>query len=171
MNIEEFKTKIERLVNMCIEALAKGNAFFDSTRKRYELKINKYSETIFLCNSAIIRIKPLKNKKINLELSKKYIDLFKLQDIARYTKSDANWGKFTFDDYVAKRVIDNIDEVFKQCYMEESAESFSCCSKYVECSDQKKCIHPDIKFAQDCKYKKNLENGRIFYGKNCNIEH
>ena len=49
-----------------------------------------------------------------------------------------------------------------------SLEKFSCCSKYLECSDQKKCIHPDLIYALGCYYRKNLSDGKIFYGKNCN---
>lgn len=170
MNIDEFKMNIERQVKISIESLAKNNSFFDSTKQRYELKTNKDSETIYLCSSAVIKIKPAKTQ-INLELSKKYIDLFELNDEVRYTKSDPDWGKLTFDRRIAKQIIDNIEAVFKRSYMEEPAESFGCCSRYTECSDEKKCIHPDIKFAQGCMYKKNLEDDRIFYGRNCNIEH
>ncbi len=170
MNIEEFKTNIKRLVNVCIDDLAKGNDPFDSTKNRYELKSNKGYETIMLCNSAVIRVKQSKNNKTSLELSKKYVDLFKLHNEVRYTKSEVNWGKLTFDESVAKQIINNIEAVFKRCYMEESVESFGCCSRYNECSDEKKCIHPDIKFAQVCMYKNNFENGRIFYGNNRNID-
>jgi len=171
MNIDEFKIEIERHVKACIEDLSRNNDFFNPTIKRYELRLNKGYETILLCNSAVLRVKQLKNNINFLELSKKYMDLFKLQDEVTYTKSDVNWGKLTFDENIAKKIIDNIQSVFKQCYMEESVDSFGCCSRYNACSDEKKCIHPDIIFAKGCMYKKNLDAGRIFYGKNCNIEY
>lgn len=47
---------------------------------------------------------------------------------------------------------------------------FGCCSRYEACSDARKCIHPDIKFALGCKYRQNLMAGKIFYGKNRNID-
>lgn len=47
--------------------------------------------------------------------------------------------------------------------------SFGCCSRYVQCSDEKMCVQPDKEFAKGCHYKINLENNRIFYGKNKNI--
>ncbi|WP_154666513.1 hypothetical protein [Anaeromassilibacillus senegalensis] len=47
---------------------------------------------------------------------------------------------------------------------------FGCCSKCVDCSDQMKCIHPDLIYATACQYRKNLENGRVFYGHNRNID-
>lgn len=50
-------------------------------------------------------------------------------------------------------------------------EWFGCCSRYEECSDAKKCLLVEIDQirARGCSYRKNLENGRIFYGKNRNI--
>ena len=46
---------------------------------------------------------------------------------------------------------------------------FGCCSRYEECSNAKKCIHPDPKFALACWYRYNLLDGKIFYGENKNI--
>lgn len=47
---------------------------------------------------------------------------------------------------------------------------WDCCSRYMECSDAKACVHPDKVFALDCGYRKVLNSGRIFYGKNRNID-
>lgn len=49
-----------------------------------------------------------------------------------------------------------------------AADPFGCCSSYLECSDEKKCIRTDLR-AKACIYRKNLESGKIFYGKNRNI--
>lgn len=49
-----------------------------------------------------------------------------------------------------------------------NADSFGCCSRYVECSDAGHCVHPNAFRAQGCMYKKNLDAGRIFYGVNAN---
>lgn len=49
-------------------------------------------------------------------------------------------------------------------------KTFSCCSRYLECSNAKKCLHPNQLHAKECYYKYNLENGRIFYGKNKTIK-
>lgn len=40
---------------------------------------------------------------------------------------------------------------------------FGCCGRYKECSEAKKCIHPDKERAEYCQYRKNLESGKIFY--------
>ncbi|MCD8368587.1 MAG: hypothetical protein LUC48_11335 [Clostridiales bacterium] len=47
---------------------------------------------------------------------------------------------------------------------------YGCCSRYLECSDAKRCVHPDIMFAVQCAYRKNLMAGHIFYGKNANVK-
>lgn len=44
-------------------------------------------------------------------------------------------------------------------------EVFSCCSLYVDCSDALKCLHIEDEYT-GCRYRKNLEAGRIFYGIN-----
>ena len=50
-----------------------------------------------------------------------------------------------------------------------AAPSFGCCSQFQECSDAKKCIHPNRMYSTACSYRSNLEAGRIFYGRNRNI--
>lgn len=47
-------------------------------------------------------------------------------------------------------------------------ERFGCCSRYEQCSDERKCIHPDYIYSRACAYRKNLESGKVFYGKNRN---
>lgn len=49
-------------------------------------------------------------------------------------------------------------------------KEWDCCSRYLECSDAKACVHPDKSFALGCGYRQILSSGRIFYGKNRNID-
>lgn len=58
-----------------------------------------------------------------------------------------------------------LDKIFVGVF---SFEAFGCCHKYEACSDAKKCLHQDLAYATACMYRKNLEQGRIFYGKNKN---
>lgn len=53
--------------------------------------------------------------------------------------------------------------------LDQWPKQFDCCHRFKECSDAKKCIHPDKAFALDCGYRKILKSGRIFYGENRNI--
>lgn len=47
--------------------------------------------------------------------------------------------------------------------------TWDCCGYYVECSDARKCVHPNPYESIGCRYKRNLLAGKIFYGKNKNI--
>jgi hypothetical protein len=52
----------------------------------------------------------------------------------------------------------------------KSKEStYGCCHLYEKCSDARKCISKNKIHATVCAYKKNLDKGRIFYGRNRNI--
>lgn len=51
-----------------------------------------------------------------------------------------------------------------------SAQPFGCCGRYVECSDKGECVHGNLLYSTVCAYRRNLEAGRIFYGKNANVE-
>lgn len=52
----------------------------------------------------------------------------------------------------------------------ESTSSFACCSQFERCSDEKKCVHINKLYSKGCMYRANLEAGRIFYGKNRNVD-
>lgn len=45
-------------------------------------------------------------------------------------------------------------------------DSFGCCSRYRECSCERRCLIPDAEYSQHCTYRTALEEGRAFYGKN-----
>ncbi len=84
------------------------------------------------------------------------------------SKSDKNWSVAEYSDDIIKKIIDNADRVYEKCYLDVS-EPFGCCSKYLECSDKRRCIQTDKGLARECIYKRHLEEGRIFYGKDRNI--
>lgn len=44
--------------------------------------------------------------------------------------------------------------------------SFDCCSRYLECSNAKRCVNPNQDLAMDCSYRSKLKQGLIFYGEN-----
>jgi len=50
-----------------------------------------------------------------------------------------------------------------------SQPRFGCCHLYKECSDAQHCVHDNPLFVLACQYKRNLESGKIFYGRNRNI--
>lgn len=50
-------------------------------------------------------------------------------------------------------------------------DAFGCCSRYSACSDARACLIPERDYAKNCNYRKSLELGHIFYGKNANNFH
>lgn len=54
--------------------------------------------------------------------------------------------------------------------IDEIPKEFDCCSRYLACSDAKRCVNPNQDLALRCGYKRIMKRGRIFYGKNRNIE-
>ena len=49
-------------------------------------------------------------------------------------------------------------------------KEWDCCSRYMECSDAKACVHPDKSFALACGYRRILNSGRNLYGQKRNID-
>lgn len=45
----------------------------------------------------------------------------------------------------------------------------ACCNDFVRCSDALECLHKYDEEYAGCWYRKNLEKGRVFYGKNRNV--
>lgn len=50
------------------------------------------------------------------------------------------------------------------------ATRFGCCSRFYECSDAKHCVHENKLYSKACRYRDSLDQGRIFYGKNRNVD-
>ncbi len=50
------------------------------------------------------------------------------------------------------------------------SETFACCNDFMRCSDAGACIHQEDRFFNGCTYRQNLEQGRVFYGPNRNID-
>lgn len=49
-----------------------------------------------------------------------------------------------------------------------AGSTFGCCHRYRECSDAKHCLCTQDEKSSRCAYRKNLEAGNIFYGRNAN---
>ena len=49
-------------------------------------------------------------------------------------------------------------------------DTFACCHRFVQCSDNRACLMPYDRTYNGCHYRRNLEKGLIFYGKNRNAD-
>ena len=66
------------------------------------------------------------------------------------------------------------DDILRRLYEysldHATGDVFGCCHRYLQCSDEKQCVHPNLDRAKNCMYFHNLRKGKIFYGKNRNID-
>lgn len=58
-----------------------------------------------------------------------------------------------------------------ECNTRNAEDSFACCSRFRQCSDAGYCLISDEEYSNGCSYRKNLENGKVFYGKMQQIFH
>ena len=63
---------------------------------------------------------------------------------------------------------DSIGDILQYEFKRTHGDAFGCCSRYLQCSDSRKCIHEDFVASLGCQYRINLLEDRIFYGKNKN---
>lgn len=91
--------------------------------------------------------------------------------VKKTSKQDQNHTYITLspDDPFTLDFIKSLTLITLSHYMSKK-KSFSCCSKFNQCSDAKECVHENKLYSTACTYRRNLENGRIFYGKNRNID-
>ena len=140
------------------------------------LSENKDDYSIKLSNNVIFKIK-IKTGLTQISFKKLYLKPYQ----------DINQEKYIIDEISAKSSfvrfeissIKDLDErfvflsllIYNSIISEIGSERFGCCSRYLECSDLKRCTNPNIILSLGCQYKKNLEKGIIFYGMNANIKH
>lgn len=83
--------------------------------------------------------------------------------VVKGLKSDKIYKHVMFEPE-SEELYDYIEENIKYCLDHyESGSNFACCSKYVDCSNASKCLHINKLYAKGCAYRKNLEQGKIFY--------
>ena len=87
--------------------------------------------------------------------------------IANVKKSKEFIGsRFLFSE-IDENYFDFIEKAIIFAYKNYSSSNskFGCCSRFKDCSNQGKCIHPNKLYATVCEYKKHLEAGNAFYKK------
>ncbi|SMC64360.1 hypothetical protein [Sporomusa malonica] len=89
--------------------------------------------------------------------------------ITSQLKSEAPWTRILIS---STNDIFNLQslilEIYDKAFFLGVSEFFGCCSRYVQCSDNLKCVQPDTKLAKGCMYGRHLKKGKVFYGKNKN---
>lgn len=124
------------------------------------------------CNTALFCRLKLNGKSQYMSFNVKYIELFKSLNIDVYQiKSDPAFIRVPLD------ILNGLDckkeelsKIFNCIFLDSfSFGKFDCCGRYEQCSDLKKCVHDDPLYSTACTYRKQIENGTVFFGNNRNI--
>lgn len=138
-------------------------------------------ETISIRAKSFLCAKVKLTKKVRyIEVRTKNIDYFRdfiashgalVSDAEEQPTEDTKeWSRIAIDNLEDVLALSKpICIVFMLVLSDLGGERFGCCSRYIECSDKLKCVNPDYIMSLACAYKRNLEAGRVFYGKNKNI--
>lgn len=157
----EFLSTIEPELRAAIEAMG-GDS------QQMEISVtNSYTVVKFRSLTAF-RLK-IRGKQHQISIPVSLVDLIPNDAPGQKVSSDGKYcrmlitNKYSLENY-RDFLINVVGETVNR-YPKE----WDCCSRYLECSNAKTCVHPDKSFALGCGYRQILSSGRIFYGENRNI--
>lgn len=99
--------------------------------------------------------------------------------VPTYTVKNTAFSSVAENSLYSKCYLTSWDEIGSQTELLQTVLSgvidnipkdFDCCSRYMECSNAKECVHPDPDTAFLCGYRRVLRDGKIFYGANRNVK-
>jgi hypothetical protein len=163
----------KNLATKVVEIL-KTNCATNRFYKKDDIQTEKIKDgfSVYVVGYKVFQIKQLKTLGDKLSCKGEIIDRF---DLLKYIDNE----KYTDEDMQCYRII-RLEEflaalpalsvpIFMYCLEMVRIGDFGCCNSFIECSDAKMCITDDRELYLGCAYRKNLESGKIFYGKNKNI--
>lgn len=98
--------------------------------------------------------------------AKEFLDNYNVPYMTSTAKTDLFCYKILYTD---SSILNEFAEFWLKFYDSvclSSSNSYSGCSRYLECSNELHCVNPDVTDGLFCKYRRNLEKGYIFYGEN-----
>lgn len=130
--------------------------------------MNEYS-VVYLSKFTAFRLR-IRGNQPYLAIPTLFSDLIPSDAPRKAVKSDPLYLRLTLDEArPLSWYADFLRSVIQEC-VNRYPKEFDCCSRYEECSDAGACTHPDKSFALGCGYRKILHSGKIYYGKNRNID-
>lgn len=172
---EYVQTILKILDTILKDSIMENTHLYDANDKNNKITLNEnISNYSFLTFKQILLRYTPKKTKHTIEI--RYLNDEQLNNIrnkfqnVRYKYGDDLYIYIDIDKPEDINLLkQEILDIHKYLFLNEAVETFGCCSRYIECSDNKKCLCNDLIFRLGCQYKKNLEAGRIFYGKNKTI--
>lgn len=142
-------------------------------REKVTFNVNKNSSVSFMVFKNIFLKITFQKARMFIEIRK--LDCVNLEKMSKefeeikYKENELYIKIYIKDIEDINKIDYELKEIYKYLYSNEPVDTYGCCSRYIECSNALKCTNPDKKLARGCQYKSNLEAGKIFYGKNKNI--
>lgn len=147
-----------------------------SNKKKGEETVSSYSVCINEPSIVGFDINPNSRNDVVVRLEKKSFkkkqDVFEVTPICLPTMETVNIPEsaevltktlqFALDDNCMYEYIKDCSLYALDNYKPRQ-NSFACCARYEACSKEKKCIHPNKLASLACAYRKNLEEGKVFY--------
>lgn len=112
----------------------------------------------------------LRGKQHYVSVPMVFSDLIPSSFPQKQTQSDSKYIRILIDEAHAVETYTDFLITIAGETVNRYPKGWDCCSRYLECSNARTCIHPDKIFALECGYRKILNSGRIFYGENRNID-
>lgn len=164
LGMERERAFFEQVFPLLQEAAKSRNA--NPKDITYEV-LSSYSSLKFR-SSLICKLK-LRGKKWYISIPDRLQEVIPEGTETTKIASERQFLRIAFDSLTENGVL-SLMEKATLLAIELVPKEFDCCSRYMECSDAKVCVHPDPAFSMLCGYRKILKNGRIFYGENRNID-
>lgn len=161
------------------ESCAFGGYTYDHVYQAVRRMVNNPGDTLSMTvNQKFATIFMFKKKAFSVVLNAKsqYIESDKsiaFEHVASIPGARQLKNTARFPIASTKETVPAIEAMIRSLYdyFADRQTNFSmmlCCNDFVRCSDAKECLHKDSEDYAGCRYRRNLEAGRIFYGKNAN---
>lgn len=160
MEEQAFLTSITHQMTSAVETHGgPGSLLIISPTKGYSAVILGTLTVFRLC---------LRGKRRYISIPTKFEDLIPENWPTKFSKSEDKYIRVTIGENPLDLYADFLSSL-AGIAVDRYPKDWDCCSRYTECSDAKRCVHPDKLMALTCGYRKVLNTGKIYYGKNCNV--
>lgn len=151
------------------DAMRHSAATQGSLEELVRIEPNQTYTTVFFYNLTAFRLKLQGNHRY-ISIPRIFRNLIPADYPVKETASDPKYVRVTIDSaHPVESYAPFLILLVGEC-VNRYPKGWSCCSRYEACSDAKVCVHPEKIFALECGYRRVLNSGRIFYGKNRNID-
>ena len=159
-------------IKKCYDEAFNGSQFKQFT----SVNINSDGSISFLSSGQKLLGFQQKKQQILLTIKNEYFKILNLDQLDIFyeisnIKSLPDFTRVIFNDSDFEKVTKYLFQ-FSENYVDEHYTpdyTFDCCHLYMQCSDARRCVDPDRIHAKSCTYRKKLETGLIFFGKNRNV--